>query len=77
MRKQLVSTTQMHMAQLLREALDQQGISQAELARQAGLSLKHVNQVLNGAAGAQQGQLDYWAWLLGLRFEVTLVSRDD
>jgi len=74
MRKHLVSSTQMRMSELLREALDQQEISQAELARQAGVSLKHVNQVMNGKAGAQQGQLDYWAWLLGLRFEVTLVS---
>lgn len=55
------------------EALDAQGITQAELARQAGVSAKHVNLVLNGQAGAQQGQLDYWAWLLGLRFEVALV----
>lgn len=62
------------MASLIREALDAQGVTQAELARQAGVSPKHVNRVLQAEAGAQLGQLDYWAWLLGLRFDVSLVS---
>jgi transcriptional regulator with XRE-family HTH domain len=73
MRKQLVSPTQKTMAALIAEALNAQGLTQAELARQAGVSTKHVNLVLHGQAGAQLGQLDYWAWILGLRFEVKLV----
>lgn len=73
MRKQLVSSTQMQMAQLLAVELEDAGISQAELARRVGVSAKHMNQVLNGQAGAQQGQLDYWAWILGFCFQVRLV----
>lgn len=73
MRKQLVSPTQKMMAKLISDTLDARGLTQAELARQAGVTQKHVNLVLHGQAGAQQGQLDYWAWLLGMRFEVALV----
>lgn len=74
MNEQLVSPTQLAMATLIAEALDARGLTQAELARQSGASAKHVNLVLNGRAGAQLGQLDYWAFLLGLRFDVALVE---
>lgn len=73
-RKTLVSPTARGMGTLISEALDAAGISQAELARQAGVTQKHVSLVLSGQAGAQLGQLDYWAWLLGLRFEVKLIE---
>jgi len=65
------------MAQLLAAALESSGVTQAELARQAGVTLKHVNRVLNEQAAAQQGQLDYWAWLLGLRFDVKLIPTNE
>jgi len=71
----LVSPTQEAMAALISEALAKDGVTQAELARQSGVSEKHVSLVLSGQAGAQIGMLDYWAWLLGLRFDVKLVKR--
>jgi len=71
----LVSPTQEAMAALISEALAKDGVTQAELARQSGVSEKHVSTVLSGQAGAQIGLLDYWAWLLGLRFDVKLVKR--
>jgi len=69
----LVSPTQKAMAVLVSEALTKAGVTQAELARQSGVSEKHVSLVLTGQAGAQVGLLDYWAWLLDLRFDVKLV----
>ena len=73
--KPLVSPTQAAMAALIAKALEAAGVTQAELARQSGISPKHVNLVLSGKVGARLGQLDYWAWLLGLRFEVSLVGQ--
>lgn len=58
------------MAQLLREHMDANDISQAHLARLIGRTPKHVNQVLNGKAGT--GELDYWAFVLGWEFDVNL-----
>lgn len=74
MKKQLVSPTQMAMADEISRTLKELGVTQAELARRAGVSFKHVNQVLSGKAGAQVGQLDYWAFLLGKRWKVTLIK---
>jgi len=54
--------------------MDAHSITQAELARLIGRTPKHVNQVLNGKAGT--GELDYWAFVLGMRYEVKLVWRD-
>lgn len=64
--------TQIRMARLVAEALDGDGLSQSEFARMAGVSLKHVNQVLSGKAGAQPATLDYWAYLLGREWHVEL-----
>lgn len=74
MRKQLVSPTQEAMANEISRVLEDLGVTQAELARRAGVTAKHVNLVLSGKAGAQIGQLDYWAYLLGKRWKVTLVK---
>jgi len=63
------------MAALLLEYMNDQDITQAELARRIGRTPKHVNQVVHGKAGT--GELDYWAFVLGLRFDVTLVPLDD
>lgn len=60
------------MGQLIGAALAEDGISQAEFARRVGASLKHVNQVLGGNATASHGQLDYWAFVLRRRWNVTL-----
>jgi transcriptional regulator with XRE-family HTH domain len=48
------------------------GITQAEFARRLGRSPKHVNQVIRGRAGSME--LDYWAFVLGARFEITLTD---
>jgi transcriptional regulator with XRE-family HTH domain len=62
------------MAALIAEALEKDGLSQAEFCRRAGVSTKHLNLVLNGKATARAATLDYWAWLLGRHFTVRLVK---
>ncbi len=57
-------------ARLLREHMTANGITQAQLARLIGRTEKHVSQVFNGKAGT--GELDYWAFVLGLQFYVAL-----
>lgn len=63
------------MADLLMEHMAAIGITQAELARRIGRTPKHVNQVVHGKSGT--GELDYWAFVLGLRFDVSLVPLDN
>lgn len=60
---------------LLLEHMQARGITQTELAQMIGRSVKHVNQVLQGRAGTHE--LDYWAWVLGMRYKVSIVERDD
>jgi transcriptional regulator with XRE-family HTH domain len=62
------------MGALIGEALDERGISQAEFCRLAGVSTKHLNEVLRGKAVTPLSTLDYWAWLLGCRFDFQLVT---
>lgn len=66
--------TQQRMARLIGEHLAEIGMSQAEFARRTGRTPKHVNQVLTGKSTAAMAQLDYWAFTLGLHFEVTLAK---
>jgi transcriptional regulator with XRE-family HTH domain len=54
----------------IREALTDQGLSQAEFARRVGVSQKHLCKVLGGSSNAQLATLDYWAFVLGFRFMV-------
>jgi transcriptional regulator with XRE-family HTH domain len=63
------------MARMIREALEKDGISQAEFARRVGCTQKHVSKVLTHQAHASQTTLDYWAFVLGRRFSVRLVKR--
>jgi len=65
------------MAALISEALDTRGMSQAEFSRLAGVSAKHLCKVLGGTATAPLSTLDYWAFLLGARFEIHLVEQPD
>ncbi len=60
------------MAALIADVMASQGMTQAEFARRVGVSTKHLNQVLNGKAVARTQALDYWVFVLGYRFEVTL-----
>lgn len=53
---------------LIRAAIDDLGLTQAEFARRIGRTEKHVSQVLNGKAGT--AEFDYWALVLGFRFVV-------
>lgn len=62
------------MAHLLAEAIEADGLTQAEFARRVGASTKHVNQVLTGKAHAYQATLDYWAFVLGRRWQIDLVE---
>lgn len=59
------------MSLLIATYMENEGITQAELARRIGRTTKHVNQVLNGKAGSFE--LDYWAFALGMKFEIALV----
>lgn len=65
------------MAQQIAAALKAEGLTQAEFARRAGVSAKHVNQVIRGHVTARAAQLDYWAFVLGRRFTVTLEKVPD
>jgi len=60
------------MAVQIADALDADGMSQAEFARRTGVSVKHLNQVLTGKATARYAQLDYWAFVLDRRWTVHL-----
>jgi transcriptional regulator with XRE-family HTH domain len=59
------------MIDLLAAHMEAEGITQAELARRTGRSTKHINQVFQGKAGT--GEIDYWAFVLGFKFHVSLV----
>lgn len=63
------------MAELIRQHLENIGKTQAEFCREVGVSTKHLNSVLTGRATARTAALDYWAWVLGMRFDVTLQRR--
>lgn len=73
-----MSTLTTHrMAALIGAALEDRGMSQAQFCRMAGVSTKHLNAVLLGKAAAPLSKLDYWAYLLGCRFDVSLVDCPD
>ncbi len=55
---------------LIRQEMERQGVTQAEMARRTGRTPKHINQVFNGKAGT--AELDYWAFVLGVRFVVQI-----
>lgn len=60
---------------LIGQALEEDGLSQAEFCRRVGVTTKHLNQVLLGKATARLQALDYWAFVLGRTFVVTLERR--
>lgn len=64
------------MGRLIGQALDEDGITQAEFCRRVGCSTKHLNRVISGAATAHPSQLDYWAFVLGRRWRISLVARE-
>lgn len=60
------------MAEALIDALKSEDMTQAQLARETGISAKHINQILNGHSGASFGAYDYLAHTLSRRWVVTL-----
>lgn len=64
--------TAIAMGALIGAALVEDGISQAEFCRRVGVSTKHLNRVIKGHCVATYAQLDYWAFTLGRRWNVTL-----
>ena len=63
------------MARLIDEHLTKIDRTQADFAREIGVSQKHLSLVLSGRASARPAALDYWAFVLGMRFSVRLVRR--
>jgi len=64
-------------AHLIGEEMASQDLSQAEFARRTGASTKHVNQFLGTRTGVSLPMLDYWAHVLGCRWEVRLRPVDE
>lgn len=64
--------TRARMAQLIAEALEEDGVTQAEFARRVGVTQKHVSKVLTGQQFASMETLDYWAFVLGRRWSVEM-----
>lgn len=64
------------MCQLIAEAIEEDGLTQAEFARRVGCTPKHANQVLNGKAFAAPATLDFWAFVLGRRWVIDLQHID-
>lgn len=50
--------------------------TQADLAREMGLTAKHINQIMTGKATGSPRLLDLIAWGMGCRWQVTLVPVD-
>lgn len=64
--------TRQRMARLIAEALEADGLTQAEFAKRVGATTKHVNVVLQGHSYAAMETLDYWAFVLGRHWTVDL-----
>lgn len=64
--------TRERMALLIKATLDEQGIKQAEFARRAGVTEKHISRTMTGAQFASMEQLDYWAFVLGYQWHIEL-----
>jgi transcriptional regulator with XRE-family HTH domain len=71
-----ITLSQALMCQLIAEAIEEDGLTQAEFARRVGCTPKHANQVLNGKAFAAPATLDFWAFVLGRRWSIELLLND-
>lgn len=58
-------------ATVINAKLVELGMSQADLAREMGVTPKHINQMLTGKATGSPGMLDYCAHVLGFEWSVT------
>jgi len=71
-----ITLSQALMCQLIGEAIEEDGLTQAEFARRVGCTPKHANQVLTGKAFAAPATLDFWAFVLGRRWHIELLHID-
>lgn len=58
-------------AAIITERLEALGWTQADLAREMGVTPKHINQMLTGKATGSPGMLDFAAFTLGFEWTVT------
>jgi transcriptional regulator with XRE-family HTH domain len=65
------------LATQLRAAMEAEGMTQAQLCREMGVTQKHVSLMLNGKAGASLGLWDYAAYTLNRTWTVELSSGSD
>lgn len=61
-------------AAIIEKQPEVKGWSQADLAREMGVTPKHVNQMLTGKATGSPGMLDFAAFTLGFEWQVTAVD---
>jgi transcriptional regulator with XRE-family HTH domain len=57
-------------ADIITKQLEAKGWSQADLAREMGVTPKHINQMLTGKATGSPGMLDFAAFTLGFEWSV-------
>ena len=56
--------------------MEELGWTQADLARETGLTPKHINQIMQGKATGSPVMLDFVAFVLGCEWDVTLRAVD-
>lgn len=61
-------------AAIIEKQLEVKGWSQADLAREMGVTPKHINQMLTGKATGSPGMLDFAAFTLGFEWQVTALE---
>lgn len=62
------------LGRLLREALEADGMTQADLARAMGLSAKHINHMVSGKSGAL-AMYEFAAFTMGRKWTLTLDAK--
>lgn len=59
---------------LLKQAMDEAGMTQAQLCREMGITQKHLSRLLSGQADGSLGMWEYAAFVLGKEWKVELAS---
>ena len=72
----MIETIHEQLGRLLFEALKEDRVRQAELARLTGLSAKHINHMVHGKGGTAPA-FEQAAFALGRRWQLTLIHRYD
>ena len=63
-------------ANVINDRLVELGWSQADLAREMGVTPKHINQMLTGKATGSPGMLDYAAFVLDFEWSITMKEKN-